>query len=245
MKKQLLIGCAAAVVTVSSASAMAAEASANIAFTTDYRYRGVSQTDRDFAIQGGFDYALESGLYMGTWASNVDNFNPSPVTGDNGAQAEIDFYVGYGLALSDHWALDFNVLYYYYPGASTAGDNNEIDFWEYTPGIAYSDDNMSAAFSVSYSDDFYNESGDAFYYNTSFEFPLEEWLTLGAHAGYQTVDENDLYFEDYADWSISLATTQFGLDWSVAYIDTDLDDTACAGANICGATAVGTISKSF
>ena len=70
-------------------------------------------------------------------------------------------------------------------------------------------------------------------------------LTLGAHAGYQTVDDNELYFEDYADWSISLGTTQFGLDWSVAYVDTDLDDAACGGANICGATAVGTISKSF
>jgi len=253
MNKHLLIAAAATGMTTMSTSALAesllpflpGEASANVAFTTDYRYRGVSQTDRDFAIQGGFDYALDSGLYIGTWASNVDNFNPSPVTGDNGAQAEIDFYAGYGYALTDHVSLDINALYYYYPGASTAGSNNEIDFWEYTPGISYSDDNMTASLSVSYSDDFYNESGDAFYYNTNFEFPLNDYLTLGAHAGYQTIDKEELYFKDYADWSISLATSIIGLDWSVAYVDTNLDSDACGGSDICDSTFVGTISKSF
>lgn len=163
MKKQLLIASTAAVVTMASASAIAAEASANVAFTTDYRFRGISQTDRDFAIQGGFDYAWDSGLYVGTWASNVDGFSSSPVDGDGGAQAELDFYTGFGLDLTDSLAFDFNVLYFYYPGASTAGDQAEIDYWEFTPGISYSGDSLSAGLSVSYSDDFFGESGDAFY----------------------------------------------------------------------------------
>jgi len=245
MKKQLFTASVAGLVVMGSAGALAAETSANIAFTTDYRYRGVSQTDRDFALQGGFDTAFDNGFYLGTWASNVDNFNPNPINGDNGAQAEIDFYGGYGFDLNDYWALDFNTLYYYYPGASTAGANNEIDFVEFTPGISYSDDNMSASFSVSYSPDFYNESGTGLYYNTSFEFPLADYLTLGAHAGYQTVEDNELYFEDYADWSVSLGTSLVGLDWSVSYIDTDLDSQACGGSDICDSTAVATVSKSF
>ena len=84
MKQKFMIGTAAALMAMTSASALA-EASANIAFATDYRFRGISQTDKDFAIQGGFDYAWDSGFYIGTWASNVDNFSPAP-DGTGGAQ---------------------------------------------------------------------------------------------------------------------------------------------------------------
>lgn len=247
MKKQLLTASVAAILTMGSASAIAAEASANVAFTTDYRFRGISQTDKDFAVQGGFDYAWDSGFYIGTWASNVDNFSPSPIDGTGGAQAELDFYGGYTRALTDNISFDISALYYYYPGASTANDQADIDYAEYVPSITYSDDNLSATLSIAYSDDFYGETGDAFYYGADFEFPLTDYLSLGAHAGYQTIDDNENWgTPDYTDWSISLSTSMFGLDWSVAYIDTDLSDSECfGGSDLCDATAVGTVSKSF
>jgi len=265
MKKNLGIASLAALATVAIASpAFAADqatptsdnallnavegtVSANVAYTTDYRFRGISQTDRDFAIQGGFDYAMNSGFFLGTWASNVDNFNPSLYTGSNGAQTEVDLYGGYGYSISDKVAVAVQALYFYYPGASTAGPNNQINYWEYTPSISYSDDNLSASLSVSYSHNFYSQSGHSFYTNGTISSPLTSWLTLGAHAGYQTIHDNDAWgTPDYADWSISLATDQFGLNWKVAYVDTDLRDDDCfGGANTCGSTAVGTISKSF
>jgi uncharacterized protein (TIGR02001 family) len=247
MKKQLLIASTAAVMTMASVGAIAAEASANVAFTTDYRFRGISQTDRDFALQGGFDYAWDSGVYIGTWASNVDGFSSNPIDGDGGAQAELDFYAGYGFAITDTLSFDFNTLYFYYPGASTAGNQPEIDYWEFTPGISYSGETLSAGLSVSYSDDFFGESGDAFYYNGTVDVPLTDYLALGLHAGYQTIDDNEAFgTPDYADWSISLGTSMFGLDWSVAYVDTDLSYDECFGGdNLCGATAVGTVAKSF
>ena len=245
MKQKFLIGTAAALMAMTSASALA-EASANIAFTTDYRFRGISQTDKDFAIQGGFDYAWDSGFYIGTWASNVDNFSPAP-DGTGGAQAELDFYGGYAAELTGTLSFDISALYYYYPGASTQNGAADIDYAEYVPSITYSDDNLSATLSLAYSDDFYAESGDALYYGADFEFPLAEYLTLGAHAGYQTIDDNEQWgTPDYADWSISLGTSMFGLDWSVAYIDTDLNESECfGGSDLCDATAVGTVSKSF
>lgn len=229
------------------AAAIAGDLSANVAFTSDYRFRGISQTDRDFAVQGGLDYVTHSGVYIGTWASNVDNFNPSLYTGDNGAQAEVDLYAGYGRDLGDHWSMDINALYYYYPGASTAGPNNEIDFWEYTPSISYSDDDLSATLGVSYSHNYYGQSGHSFYPALDFSSPLTGWLTLAGHAGYQTIHDNRAWgTPDYADWKIALSTNQFGLNWEAAYIDTSLSDQDCfGGLNTCGATAVGTISKSF
>lgn len=255
MKTMFWTASAVTLITLCSVQAMAAgipealkgKVSANVAYTTDYRFRGISQTDRDFAIQGGFDYAMNSGFYLGTWASNVDNFAPSVVDGSNGAQTEVDLYGGYGYNITDTVALDINALFYYYPGASQAGDQKDINYVEYTPGISYTGKNMSASFSVSYSPDFYAGSGHAFYYNTQFAFPLESWLTLDAHAGYQNIEDNEQWgTPSYTDWSIALETDQFGLNWKVAYIDTNLDDDECfGGANICGATAVGTISKSF
>ncbi|RJS91883.1 TorF family putative porin [Salinisphaera sp. Q1T1-3] len=262
MKRYFVAACAA-IATVASGSAMAAtdnsttdsalldavkgSVSANVAFTTDYRFRGISQTDRDFAIQGGFDYTMNSGFYLGTWASNVDNFNPSPYTGDNGAQAEVDLYGGYDYAINDQWSAGINVLYYYYPGASTAGPNNEIDFWEYTPSVSYTGQSLSATLGVSVSSDYYNESGTSYYPAFDVSTPLTDWLTLAAHVGYQGIEDNDVWgTPDYTDWKIALSTEQFGLNWEVAYIDTDLSDQDCfGGLNTCGATAVGTISKSF
>ena len=67
MKKTLL---AAAMLATSSAAL--AEISANVTLASDYVFRGISQTDNQIAIQGGFDYAQDNGFYVGTWASNVD-----------------------------------------------------------------------------------------------------------------------------------------------------------------------------
>lgn len=231
--------------------AVEGDVSANVAYTTDYRYRGISQTDRDFAIQGGFDYAMNSGFFLGTWASNVNNFNPSQVDGKSGTQAEIDFYGGYNYAINDNVSVGVQALYYYYPGASKAGPKSdvstagrELDFWEYTPSISFTGQNLSGSLSVSYSSDFYGEAGDAFYYSGDVSTDLTDWLTLGLHAGYQTVQRNRFWYDDYADWSATFSTNQFGLDWSVAYVDTDLNYDQC-GATGCDATVVGTISKSF
>jgi len=220
------------------------DVSGNVALTTDYRYRGVSQTDNDFALQGGLDLAHESGLYTGVWASNVDNFNPSP-SGDNGSQAEIDIYAGYGQSLTEELALDFNVLYYYYPGASTAGTNEEIDFVEFTPSVSYSTDQFSGSFGISYSPEFFNQAGDGFYYNAGADVPLGSDVTMSLHVGYQTVEEEAQYFDDYLDWSVGFGISLFALDWSVAYVDTDLSTSQCGGSDICDSTVVFTLGKSL
>lgn len=238
MRQQILSLVAAGLMTVSGIAA--AEISANVAFTNDYRFRGISQTNEDFAVQGGFDYAHESGFYAGTWASVVDNFF--------GANSEVDLYAGFGGAMSDSLSWDLNVLYFYYPGASTAGGNPEINFVEVTPGLSYSADSFSSSFSVSYSPDYFGESDTSFYYNLGVDIPLSGGLGLGLHAGYQTVDDNDAWgTPDYTDWSVSLSKSMGGLDWSLAYIDTDLSDTECFGGpdDICAAAAVLTVGKSM
>ena len=221
------------------------DVSGNVAFTTDYRFRGISQTDKDFALQGGFDIAHESGLYVGTWASNIDNFNAGPT--DSGSQAEVDIYAGYGQEVAPGLALDFNVLYFYYPGASTQG-NPEIDFVEFTPGISYENEAFSSSFSVSYSPDYFAESGDSFYYNLNGGVPISDsGVSLDLHAGYQAIDDNAAFgTRDYYDWSLGFSTSFFKLDWAVAYVDTNLDNNDCfGGSDLCEDTFVFTVAKSL
>jgi uncharacterized protein (TIGR02001 family) len=85
--------------------AQAAEFSGNVAYTNDYRFRGISQTDEDMAVQGGFDIDFGNGFYAGTWASNVQF----------GGSIEIDWYGGYAGEVNDDLSYDIGYMYYSYP----------------------------------------------------------------------------------------------------------------------------------
>ena len=77
---------------------------------TDYRFRGISQTFKNPALQGGLDYAHASGFYIGNWNSSV-----SGLTYPNGAGLEMDLYGGYKKTIGD-FGFDVGLLQYYYPG---------------------------------------------------------------------------------------------------------------------------------
>ena len=97
---QALLGALIVVPMVASAEW---EGSANVTLTSDYVFRGVSQTDEDPAIQGGFDLSHDSGFYIGAWASNVD-FNEEDSTdpaADDAADMELDLKVGYAKITAD------------------------------------------------------------------------------------------------------------------------------------------------
>jgi uncharacterized protein (TIGR02001 family) len=127
MKNTLLtiaaaVSLAAPVIASAQAAAMATPehtVTGNLTITSDYRFRGISQTfGSGFfvpgpAIQGGIDYSHSSGFYVGNWNSNVSG-NTFP----NGAGIEMDFYAGYKWTLANDFGLDIGTIYYLYPGAS-------------------------------------------------------------------------------------------------------------------------------
>ncbi len=87
MKKTLI-----ATAMLATTATAQAEISGNVSMASDYIFRGVSQTDNQMAVQGGFDYEHESGAYIGTWASNVDsNFFDNHTD----PEIELDLYAGY------------------------------------------------------------------------------------------------------------------------------------------------------
>ena len=116
MSKSILkAAVAAACITAMSGAALADEMSANVGFVSDYQYRGYSQTNENMALQGGFDYAHDSGLYVGVWGSSIDWLSKGGL--------EVDVYGGYANSIGD-FGYDVGVLQYFYPGGKTsAGDD--------------------------------------------------------------------------------------------------------------------------
>ena len=152
----------------------------NFGLFSDYRFRGISQTDLKPALQGGFDYAHKSGFYLGTWGSNVGAY-----TSFDGAGLEIDFYGGYKFSLGDV-GLDFGNLYYYYPGTSLnsgfasgyKANTNEIYV-----GVSYG----AVTFKTSYATTrYFGTSVDTkgtLYYDLSAAYPLSDGWGFRAHIG--------------------------------------------------------------
>ena len=83
--------------------------SGSVAVVTDYRFRGVSQSGGDFAIQGGLNVAHESGFYVGTWSSSIDD------RGSGLGEMELDVYGGWSGQVASNLKLDAGLLYYIYP----------------------------------------------------------------------------------------------------------------------------------
>src|SRR6185436_12220424 len=95
----------------------------NFGIYSQYVFRGLTQTDRKPAFQGGFDVAHTSGFYAGTWGSNISWLHDAGVV-SHGGSLEWDFYGGYKQTFADDWGIDAGVLQYYYPGSYLPGVTN-------------------------------------------------------------------------------------------------------------------------
>lgn len=184
--------------------------SANVGATSNYLWRGVSQTNDATAISGGIDYAAQSGFYAGTWASNVD-------FGDD-ASHELDFYLGFGGEISDGLGYDIGYIYYAYPDSAESDSSNEYDFGELYGTLSYANFSVTASYGVN-NDDGAEWADSALYISGDAEFEVADGLTLALHIGDYSFD-GDYESDDYSDYGISLSKGGFTLGLS----DTDMDN---------------------
>lgn len=198
------------------------EFSANVGFVSDYRFRGFTQADSEPAIQGGFDWSHDSGVYLGVWGSNVEF---------NDAHIETDFYGGFANEI-ESFSYDVGLLYYAYPGSS---DRFNFNFLEGYVGLGYDFDVAAVSIGAAYSPDFFGGTGDALYSNAGVSIPLPGEFALDAGIGYQMIEQGS----PVTDWSIGLSKSFLGFDFSVSYVDTDQN---VVGAD---ATVVFAVSRSF
>lgn len=163
--------------------------STNVTLTTNYLYRGISQTGAKPAIQGGFDYAGASGLYVGAWGSSIswisDGYTATGGTsGANNAGLELDTYAGYKGA-AGAVSYDVGFLRYNYPGSYVAG-STKADTNEVYGAVTYSI--VTAKLSYALGDLFgVSKAKGSTYLDLTAAYPIgETGYTLGAHYGKQT-----------------------------------------------------------
>lgn len=221
MKKTLQIVLGAAGLTAAMASpAMSAPLSANGAITTNYVFRGISQSGAQAAVQGGLDYdagAILPGLAVGAWASSIDfghvNGEDTPI--------ELDLYGSYTGAITDQFGYSFGVITYNYPNAPHGVNYNWYEIWA---GLTYNFGIASVTGKVFYSPDYVNLSDRQIYYNGALSIPITPWLTLNGSVGYTDL-ENDVppIIKSYTDYGVSLAATYENYTLTLGYTGTDLD----------------------
>ena len=179
-----------------------------VAATSDYTFRGVSQTDEKPALQASFTYSAPAGFYAGVWASNVD-------FGDGGPDAEIDTYIGYNTDLGDDFVnLDVMLNRYNYVGGDSPSDlaYNEL-ITKVTLG-------GHVNVTVGYTNDVYNSGEDGWYYGAGASADLPWDLSLSAGIGHGTFSG---IIRDYTDYSVTLSKSWGDFSVGLGYVGTDND----------------------
>jgi len=199
--------------TAASAQGLPGELSANVALSTNYVFRGITQSDNGAAISGGFDYSQDM-FYIGTWGSSVD-------FGDD-TNMELDIYAGLAPTINGI-DLDVGVIYYAYPDSPELPTGTQ-NFLEVYGGASVPINILTVGASVAYSPDFYGEVGDAFYYQLTAGIDLSEQTGIegfGIDGGYGfSRFDNDMLADDYDDWNIGITASFLGLDFDIRYFDT-------------------------
>jgi len=209
MRKSILSLSVAAALAVPmlAAAQSASPVTGNMSLVSEYRFRGIDQTFGKPALQGGFDYAHSSGVYLGNWNSNVN-----PAAGFNGANLEMDFYGGWKKSFGD-FGVDVGLIYYYYPGSTPSIDNTEI----YLGG---SWKTLSAKYYHA-TDDYFGvpNSKNSNYLDFAYTHDFGGGFGLVAHYGifkFKNVTDGD-----YNDWKLGVTYDLKGWILGAAYVDTD------------------------
>jgi len=197
----------------------------NVAMVSDYRFRGITQSGEDAAIQGGFDLALDSGFYVGTWGSSINFANGT----------EIDVYGGYGFE-SGNFSFDVGGLLYTYPGADDTMVGEVYGSVGTTLGL------VDASVGLAYipEQDNLGDEDNIYVYGTG-AMPLgDSPFSLSGSVGYTegawdfSADGDGLW-----DWSLGVTTSVMGVDIGLSYVDTSEDFDGM------DATAVLSVSKAL
>lgn len=208
---------------LAATGAAQAELSANLGVQSNYYFRGVTQTDDKAAVSGGIDYNHESGLYAGTWLSNVDFGGKEDV--------EIDGYAGFGGDIGDTGlGYDISGWYYWYPGSGGDAQGGELDYFEVSGSLSWAWLTGTIAYTAWAEADGPGafQEGDIWY-----ELAIDpgwsyEGFAPSASIGYYAFDDDgtnvggtDLDL-DYTTWSIGITKDagDFG-SFSVNYVQTD------------------------
>ena len=211
--------------------------SVSLAFTSDYRFRGQSQTSRDGAPQASVNFESASGFFAGVWASTIDFSD----TGDVDSEFEIDLYAGYNFSLGENTEGSVKATYYLYP------DNpGDYEYWEFQGALSHDFGKVKLSGEINYSPDYFNQTGASFAAAAGIEIPLVDMLSASGHIGHQWLDDEVKFGTPdflYWDLGLTLSLLEEHVTLDARYVTTDLDDLECfSGTDLCEGGFVGTLT---
>ena len=247
--KKLVIASAIAASTFGVVStAQAVEVSANAALTSDYKFRGISQTNSGPAFQGGFDADFGNGFYVGNWNSNV-NF------GGGTSALEMDFYGGYAGEISGV-SYDVGLLKYYYEGSANVSP--DPDTLEMYGNLGYAGFSLGVSYSLGKDYFALSQAGVAAtatdlsgstYINLGYEYALSENITLAASYGITSFSEDVVAgagrIDGYTDYSVGVTYSTGKFDIGAAIVGADNDAELLTSKDSTEASLILTVGTSF
>ena len=207
MNKNLLISLVVSSIAFPSVSSAADEKSINIGITSDYLWRGVTQSDNKFSLSAGGDYNDNSGFYVGVWAASVDF--------DDNTNFEYDFYTGFQKEINN---INFDIGYIRY---GYQGEDN-LDFSEVYIKANYKD--LTFAISTLVDSDTGGDFSDSTYIEVNYDYSLTNQITMSVHGGYYDFKDS----ENYQDFNLSFGYEDFSLMISTLTGNDNLEDTVIA-----------------
>jgi uncharacterized protein (TIGR02001 family) len=223
------------VATSASAADEAFTTAGSVAMTSDYLYRGISQTSGAPALQGSLTVSHESGLYATVWGSSIafsSGLELDPSIGFAGKSGDISYDVG--------------VLYYGYPNSTddeVTNGSGKYDFVEFYGSVSYGGGKLGLA----YADDFFGETGNSIYVYGAYAKEVSGF-GLSAQVGLSLLDDEfygpalSLGEDSYIDYKVGVSKAVQGVTLELAYMGSDLDDAIVPDGE---GTFVLTASKSF
>ncbi|WP_340587197.1 TorF family putative porin [Erythrobacter alti] len=214
------------------------EVSANVAIVSDYKFRGVSLSDGEIAIQGGVDVGLPAGFYVGTWASSLDE------TTVGYGSTELDIYGGWAGEFGNV-STDVGVIAYIYPDAGPG----DFDYLEVYGSVGVGLGPAEATFGVAYAPEQDSLGGtDNFYVYTDVGVGVPGTpVTVTGHLGY--TDGFLTFTPDSKAWDYSIgaetAVPGTPLSFGVAYVGVEGDGLIDPNGTFTDDSVVFTLSASF
>lgn len=191
----------------------------SVTLVSDYRFRGISQTDEDFAVQGGVTIAHSSGVYAAVWGSSISEYVAA------GGDQEIDFSIGYSTEVAPGTVLDVGALYYYYPGAESIVPGYNSDFLETYASVKHTFGPASVKVLMAYAPkqsalSVGAGSEDNLYVAADLGVGIPDTpISLSAHFGHSFGPSYLTIGDEYSDWSLGASYTTGPVTFGVSYVD--------------------------
>lgn len=183
--------------------------SAYMAVQSDYRFRGISQNNREVTPEASLNWTGPEGFYAGTWLAKTN-------WGSNNPSFEMDLYGG---KHTDIYGTDLNIeaYYYSYPDANYPG--TKASYFETIGQLSHPFGPLTLTLTGAYSPEWSLSGGTGWYVAGTAAYTITDWLSASATLGHQWVE---LAPSDYTHYDVGLTATWKSWVLDVRYVGNDI-----------------------